>query len=91
MNIVRAFEHYCLRNDFPPVSAEEQVALDAYTVWLIQRGLLSKTEIAVERGLHSEPALSRGAIELELAPCGGTQFAGSCEHVWCQLERKGRR
>ncbi|WP_157994508.1 hypothetical protein [Peristeroidobacter agariperforans] len=64
MNIVRAFEHYCLRNDFPPVSAEEQVALDAYTVWLIQRGLLSKTEIAVERA-STESQRYRVAAQLD--------------------------
>jgi len=46
VNIVKAFEHYNLLHDFVPLSGAEQTALDAYTVWLIQRGLLSTTEVA---------------------------------------------
>lgn len=49
MNIVKAFEQYNLFNHFPPISGAEQTALDAYTVWLIQSGLLSVAEVEAQR------------------------------------------
>jgi hypothetical protein len=58
MNVVRAFEQYNLLSDFVPLSGAELTALDAYTVWLVQRGLLNFTDVD-----WTEPRLSKVARE----------------------------
>lgn len=54
MNIVKAFERYCIDEDYVSLSGAEEIALEAFVVWLVQNGLLSTLEVGHDETDHAQ-------------------------------------